>query len=537
MVRLGFVAACGVLLVAALLLLRRERGDEGGAGALATSRVEIAEAASPPASAEFVAPEPTSWPAALPTSERVASADAPLRGTLRGRLVEAGSGAPLHAERVILLASPRNAVAETLRTRPDGSFASVRRFPRGLVRAWVSEPETRALLVRYEAEFEPNSPGEWLVPVPPSPASAMPLELAEGQVALHGMVVDLAGRPVAGAQVKLFPLASPGQVSCDSSTDAAGEFRLQDLARGPQRLLVQGRFASSAPHDVVLVEGRNEAGRILLPAAASVGALRGSLVAEEGGAHPIAVLLLRELASGKELAVTADWSLFSGENDGVASFAIETVPDGDYELAVVAVDGRVYEPALLRVSPPADGLEFRARAVPPRFFALRVHDASTGAELEDFTTLARIRGQWCGADIEGLPGGFDRWVVCREGYRPARGDFARAVRVLDPDADEEGWELYEVEVALERGHGLALLCKDIESDRLLAPEFDELFGPGVEGVTVLADGKAVAHSDSDGLALLDLPRAPDRLEFARPGWRVVGENRVEGVHFVHLARE
>jgi hypothetical protein len=265
--------------------------------------------------------------------------------------------------------------------------------------------------------------------------------------------------------------------------------------------------------------------------------VRGTLVTEEGGEDPFAVMLLRELASGKELAVTADWSLFSGEKDGASSFAFAGVPAGDYELTVVPVDGRVYEPAVLRVSSPADGLEFRARAALPRFYALRVRDASTGAPLEDFTTLARIHGQWCGADFEGLPGGFDRWVVYAEGYRPARGDFSHAVRVHAPEADEEEWELHEVEVALARGHGLALLCKDIESDRLLAPEFDELFGPGVEGVTVLADGEPVAQSDADGLALLDLPRAPGRLECARPGWRVVGERRVEGVHFVLLARE
>src|SRR6185503_6390295 len=146
--------------------------------------------------------------------------------------------------------------------------------------------------------------------VPPGSPADPALEVAEGEVALHGRVVDLAGLPVRGAQVKLFPLAAAGEVSCGSSSDAAGEFHLQGLARGPHRLLVQGRFASSAPLELVLEDGPNEAGQILLPAAAGAGAVRGTLLAAEGGEEPFAVVLLRERASGKELAVTADWNLF-----------------------------------------------------------------------------------------------------------------------------------------------------------------------------------------------------------------------------------
>jgi hypothetical protein len=245
--KLGLVVAFAVLLAATLLLLLLPGGlrEESRAGAPVLPRLELPEAAPPRAVADSLAP--TSRSDLLPDSKRVAAAEAQPRGILRGRLVEAGTGAPLHTERIVLLASPRNAVAESLRTGPDGSFASARRFPRGPVRAWVSEPETHALLARHEAEFEPASPDAWLVPVPRSPPPGAPSEVGEVEVALHGLVVDLAGLPVEGAQVKLFSLAAPGEVSCGSATDAAGEFRLQDLARGPHRLLVQGRFASSAP--------------------------------------------------------------------------------------------------------------------------------------------------------------------------------------------------------------------------------------------------------------------------------------------------
>src|SRR6185503_1876999 len=114
---MAFVA----LLAAAWLLLPGELGEESRAGAPRAPRVEL-DAGTPSVDAAFVAPDTPARADALPNSMRVASAEAQPRGLLRGRLVEAGSGAPFHEERIVLLASPRNAVAETLRTRPDGSF-------------------------------------------------------------------------------------------------------------------------------------------------------------------------------------------------------------------------------------------------------------------------------------------------------------------------------------------------------------------------------------------------------------------------------
>lgn len=532
--KLGLVVAGGVLLgIALALVLGREGQRAERGGSFAAPRAGIGHAGPPPKAAEPAVPALSREGDELPAPTREALSDAQPRGVLRGRLVEAASGAPLRAEKIVLLSSPWNAVAETLRTRADGSFTSERAFPRGTVRAWVSDPGTRSPLVRHEAEFDPHAAEEWLVPVPEKPGPAPPPAAAASGVTLHGLAVDLAGQAVEGAQVKLFALGAPGELSCKASTDSAGEFRLDELAGGPHRLLVQGRFASSAPIDLFLQEGPNDAGSILLPAAPGAGAVRGRLVAEEGGEDPFGVVVLRELTSGKELARTIDWHIFSDEKDGMTSFEIAAVPAGDYELSVVAIDGREYLPAVLRVSPPADGLEFRARAARPRFFELRVRDATTGAELEDAVVAGRTRGQWVPGD-EGFPPGFDRWLVYTKGHRPAQGDFSRARLVAEGSGERER---LVVEVALAPGHGLAVLFKDVASDRLLAPEFEELFGAGVEGVIVLADGEPVAHSDADGLALLDLPRAPDRLTFARPGWRVVSERTVEDVLYVHLARE
>jgi hypothetical protein len=532
--RLGLVAACVVLVAFALVLVfvREERGPvRVTRDAPSTTRAS----GDPPAGLEVAAAagadEPVRTESAALRATRIAEDAVEPRGEIHGRLVEAESGVPLAAEKLVLLASPGNTVAETLRTSADGSFTSTRRFPRGPVRAWVSEPDSRALLGRHEAQFDPEDAREWLVPVPPAP------ELEGPGTALHGLVVDLDGRAVEGATVKLFPLGAPGKVDCGSSTSASGEFDLQELEAGPHRLLVQGRFVSSAPLDLALVEGQNDAGRILLPAAPPAGALRGRLLCEDGRGDPFAALLLRELDSGKQLAVPSDWTFFS-EDDGITSFEIPDLPGGQYELAVVPLDGREYEPPFLRASPPADGLEFRARVALPRANRLRVRDAESGAELQGFVMLGRIRGQWTPRDLgpKGmLPGSFDRWVVYAEGHRPARGDFAGAAEV--EVTGEDGAEVHEVEVSLERGHGLAVLFRDIASDRLLAPEFEDLLGAALEGVTVLADGEPLARSDEEGLAVLDLPREGAQLSFERPGWRVVGEREVEGALLVHLARD
>jgi hypothetical protein len=56
-------------------------------------------------------------------------------------------------------------------------------------------------------------------------------------------------------------------------------------------------------------------------------------------------------------------------------------------------------------------------------------------------------------------------------------------------------------------------------------------------VQVYAGTELVAVSDADGLALVDLPRAPESLHYARPGWHVAGERTEEGLRFVQMVRE
>lgn len=537
MSRWGLVAVCGAgLALAALLLVRGRNGSEVTQAGASTA------AGDEPDSPTDELHEPALAPLALPRESLVAAwRESPLdvlpRAPLFGRLVEAGSRVALAVERIVLLASPDNSVAETLRSRLDGSFTSTRSFPRGSVRAWVKDPASGELLVRHEAEFDPERAGEWLVPVP-SAAPARPArgeepakERAEEGTSVRGRVIDLAALPVANALVKVIPLGAPGEVR-HGDTDPSGGFALP-LVPGAHRLIVQGRFATSAAFEFVAVEGANDAGTILLPAAASAGDLRGRLVADRDEDEPFAFLVLRELARGRELVVTSEWERFWGEKDGISAFAIEGVPPGDYELEVVGVDGREYEPEVLRVSPPAEGLEFRARGPAPVEVVLVVRDELSGQPVESFSSLGRIHGHWVGDLDAELSRAFDRWAIQADGYRPAQGDFTDGRMV----ADEEGREHIELEVALRRGLGGAVLFKDLESDRLVAPELDGFLTAGLADVQVRADGEVVARSDPSGLAVFSLLRAPERLEFVRPGWRVASDRVDEGVRVVFLVRE
>lgn len=486
----------------------------------------------PLAAATSAAALPSASDPAVPRREP-AAATGPRR-PIRGRLVDEPGGAPHEVVRLVVLASPGDRVAEVLRTGGDGTFTTVRAFPRGVVRVWVRAADTRALLARHEAPFDPETDGAWLVPVSCArPADSTPAERVEAE--LHGRVVTLGGQPLEGALVKALALEG-SRASVTDTTDGRGEFRLSGLEPERHRVLAQGSFAASAPLELALEEGENEAGTLVLPVEDSPGPIRGRLVAEPGGDDPFGVLLLRDPRSGRELAVPSRFELFAGEDDGQTTFEILGVPPGAYELSVVTVDGRRYEPAVQRVQPPCEDVEFRAREAQGFGYVLAVRDRRTGAPIEPSIALGRTHGQWWGFedDEPGFARGFDRWVVYAPGYRSARGDFAGAVPI---GADDEGIEQARVDVELEPGYAAALLFKDAEGTRLVAPEFGAYFGDGLAGVQVLADGEPVAESDAEGLALVDLPRAPARLDFGRPGWRVAGEREEDGIRFLHMIRE
>ncbi|HEX6885128.1 MAG TPA: carboxypeptidase-like regulatory domain-containing protein [Planctomycetota bacterium] len=518
-------------LVTTLRCAGRQRAPEGTLEHLPQAPSLPHESREPSALVPADSPAARAAPEASPAA-REAHVATP-SGPIRGRLIEDPGGAPVRSGRLVLLSSPDDRVAESVRTDASGGFVTTRAFPRGTVRAWVKHPRTRELLARHEAPFDPEASREWLVPVP----SALPprAEAASEDVwaELHGRVVTLGERGAPDALVRVFSLAEGSEGA--TTTDERGEFRLSGLRPGRHRVLALGAFAASEPVEVELEPGADEAVALFLPVAGSPGPIRGRLLEESGRGEPFGALLLRDPRSGRELVFLSEFKLWGDDEDGQTPFELRGVPPGEYELSVLAIDGRSYEPASLRVQPPCDGLEFRARAKPGRVYAMRVRDAVSGESLETVVFLGRIHGQWFGGEEdEPVPDAFERWLVYAPGYRSATGDFARA---MPAGENEEGNEVLEIEVELARGFALAVLFKDASGSRLVAPELSDFIGDPLAGVQVFDGDELVAESDADGLALVDLPRAPESLHYGLAGWRVVGEDEEDGIRFVQMIRE
>lgn len=99
------------------------------------------------------------------------------------------------------------------------------------------------------------------------------------------------------------------------------------------------------------------------------------------------------------------------------------------------------------------------------------------------------------------------WLVLADGYRPQRGD----ERALRPRAVDH----LVIEARLRPGWGVEIHTRDDRSD---AP---------LEGVEIVADGARLALTDERGRAIIELDRAPLRLEAVKPGWTLAdGANAV-----------
>lgn len=477
-------------------------------------------------------PDSAVVPVVRPSGREAPEGEAVPHGRIRGRLFPIDVGGSLPAECIVILASAGNVLADTVRSDADGSFTSESEFPRGTVRAFVRDGKSGAQLARHEAPFDPGAEGEWYVPVVERVRRGeRPVAHPEGGTWLRGAVVDLTARPVAGALVKGIPLDGKGEMA-DVVSDDSGAFELTGLEPGRYRVLVQGRFASATPFDLVLAEGVNEAGTVILPARPVAGAIEGRLVSDDGE-DPSGVLLLRDLESGKERARNAAFSFFGQQEEETGSFAFRDVPVGRYELSLVALDGRPYEPRQVLVEPPASGLEFRARGPAAKGYRLRVRARESDQALGFFYAL-RLHGMWVGDDAaagedEVMPWPVP-WIVWAEGRRPVRG--------VAPELQGDETEPHLIDVALEPGHAEVLLFKDVASDRLLADEFNAEFAPGLPGVSVWSRGRSIGTSDADGLVVLDSSEDPGELEFRHSGWRVLAEERLEGgTRLVQLVRE
>ncbi len=503
--RTALLALFVLLLAGTWWLVRRQQREPGSRLLPAAS----AEAHDPESSSELAPVQPIEAEEGTvsvdvdspgPARARIASRGLPVPVRIHGRVVMAGTWEPLEEVLSVRLRSLDLSLIDPVETLPDGSFVSNLRFPSGGVLACVRTLAGR-VLVDHEGAFDPQSPEPWLVPVPRQSWPTF----------VRGRVVDLHGEPVDDAVVVWRSLEErvPSAWSLEGrrkivETEVDGAFEIGRLDSGTHELQIVGRYMRSGMQRVAVRLGANEIGDLVLP---SPGPLQGRVVARE---EPWGLFFLREIRTGKELSVLPEDE--DDSDDGVLHFRISGLPDGDHELWFVPGDGLVYEPASMRVRPPAEGLEFRV--VPADELAeLSVRDAKTGEEL-DSRAFSRVRGRW----IDGLHALAERCLVWAADHRPASVDPA-ALHSADSPAI----------VYLEPGWGQLRLYEILDVEPGMEDLFSAFARAPLAGVRVLADGVPVAASAEDGMAMVGLSSEPGRLEQELEGWRAGPEDGADAM--------
>jgi hypothetical protein len=180
--------------------------------------------------------------------------------------------------------------------------------------------------------------------IPSKPGSLLKITL-EPVLSLAGKVVEPSGRPVAGAEIRAFPLASPLHAAALCTSGADGAFRLSGLAadRG-YHLEVHREGYGATSRDVpaaprptepggltfILYPGRAAFGTIRDQAAKPLGAARVSLVPSEAGGMPLPAALSDQAGVFRFDAVPAGSFILSVRASGFAPLLLPglVVPAG-----------------------------------------------------------------------------------------------------------------------------------------------------------------------------------------------------------------
>jgi hypothetical protein len=164
--------------------------------------------------------------------------------------------------------------------------------------------------------------------IPSTPGSLLKIAL-DPVFSLAGKVVDPLGRPVAGAEIRAFPLASPLRAAALCTSGAGGAFRLSGLAAdrgyrlevrregyGPARQDVPAALRPTEPGSLVLVlrPGRAAFGTIRGPAGKPLRAARVTLIPRDAGGAPIP----------------------AASSDQAGVFRFDAIPPGSFTLSVRA---------------------------------------------------------------------------------------------------------------------------------------------------------------------------------------------------------
>lgn len=333
---------------------------------------------------------------------------------------------------------------------------------------------------------------------------------------VEGRVVDLAGRPVAGATVTLLSWAGDRGPEV-AVTDRDGAYSFKWVESGSYAVLADAPGRESARVDVEALGGRSTVHELVAASRGepvAVGVVRGELRSESGAwCGRTRVVLTSETPGVATRTASVEW-VESNDHERIGSFELDGLAEGEYRAILqtpdscVRIDGptRVLalagagagEPARwsVRDSEPSLGVSFLVRDAADHeaigyFDIVGVVRRADGVEhpVSEFGTSGS-------ASLHDVPLGaeFDLWIV-GPGIVPQRVHepvtrFCRSMRV-----------------PVERGWGARLVARDEA-------------GAPVEGVRISLDGVDVGSTGADGSLFVQAGAPPRQIEVAGGGWTV-----------------
>ena len=367
---------------------------------------------------------------------------------------------------------------------------------------------------------------------------------------LRGRVVDEKGAAYAGVEVEAVLIAPGGTEHLAGLTGKDGSYQLGATEPGTMTLVALAPRSTRQPElrRLSVPRGVTQAPDLVLARIDAAGAIRGSVRCRSGAGWIDATMRLRALDGsgfaletvvglGSESALRKKYTrqgidlknvaLVVPEHGTSGAFVFEDVPPGRFELSISTLQGFPCSPAAIQVSAPSDGIVFTCDdEVRVRDYRLQAVDAESDARLGRFHWLARVDGvdvvpSRPGDLLELADGVRFEWWASAPGYRIAHG--------TERDFEPQGAE-YRATCALQRGFGARLVLEDwtgaISRSPMRGERATTRWSPGLlSGVEVVADGVPVATSDDHGLAEIELPAAPTRIELRLAGWREVDSPR------------
>ena len=338
---------------------------------------------------------------------------------------------------------------------------------------------------------------------------SVPISL-DARGSIEGTVLDGAGKPVPPAWIQVSAAAAPASAIREAGADTKGRFAFPWLPEGEYTVIVQTDSHAEWRSTISVAKGSTERLDVRLTSGAPLGTVAGALRSRTGQHRSKGgIVSLKSLENPDFFRIkTADYRERNGEY--TAEFVFDGVPNGEYELSLAPQDNLRWEPRVMRISSPAEGLEFVCEDDTPTFdLAFRAVDAQTGSPIETRWVIlwqndplddVRLDSDWTTKLYQAIPEGVPlRWMVRAEGYRLATGD-ETDIRV---ESDHR-----VVEAKLERGWGQ--LFKVTTRDQ-----------KPLEGAELFADGNSVGATDAQGMLSMNLAAKPKSLEFRYEDWVVV----------------